>query len=164
VVAERDELRQAHEALGDASNQQDVPASVQETSSLQTGTLQSYDIDLNLLENYWSRQESFAEMAMRETAAEIRDVEAKIHEAVRQLRLLDALDEDSDAEPDATIDLKNEAEVESQPSLDESFQPQLLDTLTHPLNTPQSQAQISQLQLELLKLAVHDQRGPTKLR
>jgi chromosome segregation ATPase len=164
MVAERDEFRQAQGALGEAPDQQDVSARVQATSMLQTGTLQSYETDLNLLENYWTRQENFAEMAMRETAAEIRDVEAKIDEAVRQLRLLDAPDDHSDAESDATTVLENEAKVESQPSLDESFQPQLLDTLTHPLNTPQSQAQISQLQLELLKLAVHDQRGPTKLR
>jgi hypothetical protein len=163
VVAERDELRQAQGALGDAPDRQDVPASAQATYVLQTGSLQSYDNDLNLLENYWTRQENFAEMAMRETAAEIRDVEAQINEAVRQLRLLDAPDNASDAESDAT-DPESEAEVEYQPSANESLQSQLLDTLTNPLHTPKTRPRHLSLQLELLKLVRRDQHGRTKLR
>jgi hypothetical protein len=142
VVAERDELRQAQGALGDASDEQNIPASGQATSILQTGTLQSYDNDLDLLKNYWTRQENFAEMAMRETAAEIRDVEAQIEEAVRQLRLLDTPDNASDAETDA-IDPESETEVEPQPSA-ESSHFQLLDTLTQPLPTPSTQIQTPQ--------------------
>jgi myosin heavy subunit len=142
VVAERDELRQAQGALGDASDQQNIPAGGQTTSILQTGTLQSYDNDLGLLKNYWTRQENFAEMAMRETAAEIRDVEAQIEEAVRQLRLLDTPDNASDAETDAT-DPESETEVEPQPSA-ESSRFQLLDTLTQPLPTPSNLVQTPQ--------------------
>jgi hypothetical protein len=142
VVAERDELRQARGALGDASDQQNIPASGQTTSILQTGTLQSYDNDLDLLKNYWTRQENFAEMAMRETAAEIRDVEAQIEEAVRQLRLLDTPDNASDAETDVT-DPESETEVEPQPSA-ESSHFQLLDTLMQPLPTPSNQVQTPQ--------------------
>jgi hypothetical protein len=147
VVAERDELRQAQGTPGDASDQQNIPASGQTTSILQTGTLQSYDSDLDLLENYRTRQENFAEMAMRETAAEIRDVEAQIEEAGRQLRLLDAPDNGSDVETDAT-DPESETEVEPEPSAEIS-QPQLLDTLTQPLRTsnqaqpPQSAARVA---------------------
>jgi hypothetical protein len=141
VVAERDELRQAQGALGDASDQQNIPASGQATSILQPGTLQSYDNDLDLLENYWTRQENFAEMAMRETAAEIRDVEAQIEEAVRQLRLLDTPDNASDAEMDAT-DTESEAEVELE-QFAESSQTQLLDTLARPLHAS-NQAQAPQ--------------------
>jgi hypothetical protein len=143
MVAERDEIRQAQGALGDASDQQDIPASTQATHIVQTGSLQSYNNDLNLLENYWTRQENFAEMAMRETAAEIRDVEAQINEAVQQLRLLNGPENASDAEPDAT-DPESEAEVESQPSATESLQSQLLDTFTNPLHTPPNQAEIPQ--------------------
>jgi hypothetical protein len=141
VVAERDELRQAQGAFGDASDQQNIPASGQATSILQPGTLQSYDNDLDLLENYWTRQENFAEMAMRETAAEIRDVEAQIEEAVRQLRLLDTSDNASDAEMDAT-DTESKAEVKLE-QFAESSQTQLLDTLARPLHAS-NQAQAPQ--------------------
>jgi hypothetical protein len=140
VVAERDEIRQAQGDLIEAPDKANVPFNGQAASILQTGTLQSYDRDIDLLESYWTRQENFAEMALRDTAAEIRVVDARLDEIVRQLRYLEAPDDSSDAETGAT-DPDEETDSVSEP-IDQNSQSQLLDTLTYRLPTTPPHARI----------------------
>jgi hypothetical protein len=74
------------------------------------------------MEAYWSRQEGFAEMMMRDTAAEIRDVSAQLDEVLRQLRHLEGSNESSDAVTDAS-DVDEETEsVSSQIAEDSQSQ------------------------------------------
>jgi hypothetical protein len=94
------------------------------------------------MEAYWSRQEGFAEMMMRDTAAEIRDVSAQLDEVLRQLRHLEGSNESSDAVTDAS-DVDEETEsVSSQ--IAEDSQSQLLDTLACRLSTPSQNPQTPQ--------------------
>ncbi|KAF1921359.1 hypothetical protein BDU57DRAFT_592196 [Ampelomyces quisqualis] len=145
VVTERDELRNP----SDVSTNQNMIGNVRETSALHAagGTLQSYDQDLEFLETYWSRQEQFAEVAVRDTAAEIEDLDAQINEITRQLNALKAPDDPSsedeeENETDDTTAVTAAGETEIEPSAPEDVDhSQLLDTLVSPLPREDSRSQ-----------------------
>jgi hypothetical protein len=144
VAAERDDLRKAHDALLDRPNKHNAQASVQAMSMLQVGTLHIHDRDPDFLEAYWSKEESFAEKAMRDTAAEIRDVNAQLDEVARQLRQLETPNDASDVDTNTDIsDPDEETETASLP-IAEHDQPQLLDTLANRLPTASQEPRIPQ--------------------
>lgn len=108
--AERDNLLQVPGALPDTASSSDSVASFSKVSHSNAGILNSYDKDIGVLEAYWDRQKQFAEVAVRETAAELGQMEAQIAEITLQINDLQGIDqpeseEDGDvSEPEDDLD------------------------------------------------------------
>ncbi|KAH5423469.1 hypothetical protein HBI23_206240 [Parastagonospora nodorum] len=132
MKAERNDLLQAPRALPDTTSSSDSVASGSKVLHSNAGILNSYDEDLGVMEAYWDRQKQFAELAVRETAAELGQMEAQIAEITLQINDLQGIDQ-SESEEDAEF---SEPEDDS----DDAAKPAakhpssgLLDTLAQPL-------------------------------
>ena len=132
VVAERNDLRTANEALRNAPGAQNTSVRSTETSRPMkgVGALKSCDQDLALLETYWRRQQRFAEMAKREMQAQVNEVDQDIEDIERELAALDA-PEEGDPEPEAEI---ADVGVKEDPVSAESSAPQVATAISQTPN------------------------------
>jgi hypothetical protein len=94
----------------------------------QVGILQSYEEDLGVLETYWNRQKQFAELSVRDAAAELARVEAEITEITSQIRSLQGFPSEVEGNADA-FEPDGDVGDASDPAAKDS-QSRLLDTLT----------------------------------
>jgi hypothetical protein len=137
MIAERDDLLRKLEAFPDTLKDQDLTASAQPSTPMQTGTIKSADRDIGMLENYWGTEKQFAEMKMRRTATDIATVDADIAEITRQLAALEKPGTSPVGDPE-TSESNNEHNGHMQPAGSIISQLPLLDTIARPIATTDS--------------------------
>jgi len=137
IKAERDDLLQAPGALPDTASSSDSVANLSKVSHSNAGILNSYDEDLGVLEAYWDRQKQFAELAVRETAAELEQTEAQIAEITLQINDLQGIDQSESEEDDNFDEPEDDSDDKARPV---AVHPSsgLLDTLAQPLTAEDS--------------------------
>jgi hypothetical protein len=126
IKVERDVLLQARGAGLESTTTPNSNTDASKMSHPQVGILQSYERDRGVLETYWNRQKQFAELSVRDAAAELAGVEVENTAITSQIRspqdLPSEVEDDADAfEPDDVGDASDPAAKDSQS--------RLLDTL-----------------------------------
>jgi hypothetical protein len=133
AVAERDDLRHAIEAMpvAPSANSVAVNAKVTTAPSSGAGALKSTDRDLALLESFWAKQRNVAEMAKRETQAQIDEVEKDTNDIARELA---PFEEPEESEEDTeAAEAGDEDDVTPPPPMEPPRPSQMLDTLLSPV-------------------------------